>query len=56
MSRAGFARLGEARIMEGLRFGQALAAVNCQYEGARGPMYDLSSAELFAQAQKILKA
>jgi fructokinase len=54
ISRAGFARLGEARILEGLRFGQALAAVNCQYEGARGPMYELNSVEVFALAKKNL--
>jgi fructokinase len=32
----------EEEIEEALRFGQALAAVKCRYEGARGAMYALS--------------
>jgi fructokinase len=54
--RSAFLRMGEASIMEGLRFGQALAAVNCQYEGARGPMYSLSSSEVIAAASKFLRS
>jgi len=54
-SHSGFLRLREASIVEGLRVGQALAAINCAFEGARGPMYALSSDEMLAQAKEILK-
>jgi fructokinase len=37
-----FLSLDEASVVEGLTYGQALAAVNCQYHGARGPMYHLT--------------
>jgi len=49
-----FLRLNETKIATGLRFGQALAAVNCQFEGARGPMYEFSGDELIAQAEKFI--
>jgi fructokinase len=53
--RASFLKLSADQIIAGLRFGQALSAVNCGYEGARGPMYVLSRAELLEQATAILK-
>lgn len=56
ISRTEFAKLSEAKIVEGLSFGQALAAINCQYEGARGPMYEVTPTELVSRAQKIQQA
>lgn len=38
----------EDEIEEALRFGQALAAIKCRYEGARGAMYALSKKKLEA--------
>jgi len=37
-----FQTLQKPRLLAALRFGQALAAVNCGYEGARGAMHALS--------------
>lgn len=36
----------KAEIVHGLRLGQALAAINCQFDGARGAMYGLSRRQL----------
>lgn len=47
--RKGFLRLSEDSIVEALSFGQALAAVNAGFEGARGPMYALTSTALLAR-------
>lgn len=52
--RAAFLRLGESEITEALNFGQALAAVNGQHEGARGLMYALKRKNLLDQALKLL--
>jgi fructokinase len=41
-------------IEEGLRFGQALAAIACRYEGARGSMYALSMHDLEAAVTQIM--
>lgn len=49
-------QLSEDEIVRGIRFGQALAAINCNYRGARGPMYELSSGMLHTHIQRILKA
>jgi sugar/nucleoside kinase (ribokinase family) len=38
----GFEKLSSDKLKSGLRFGQALAAFNCLFEGARGAMYLLS--------------
>jgi threonine synthase len=35
-------KLSNGQLKSGLRFGQALAAFNCMFEGARGGMYLLS--------------
>ncbi len=43
-----------ATIAEGLRWGQALAALNCRHEGARGPMYSMKAEDVIADAHKIL--
>jgi sugar/nucleoside kinase (ribokinase family) len=37
-----FDTLQKPRLLAALRFGQALAAINCGYEGARGAMFALS--------------
>lgn len=49
-----FLASSEDTIQEGLLFGQALASLNCQYEGARGLMYTLPRKALFEQIRKIL--
>lgn len=41
------------QIKDALRLGQALAALNCRYEGARGPMYTLRKKELEAAVKRI---
>lgn len=41
-------------VVEGLRFGQALAALNCSYDGARGLMYAMSRAGAMKAAQQLL--
>jgi len=48
LGRGGAARLEnilEEEVVDALKFGQALAALNCCFEGARGAMYVLSKAE-----------
>jgi fructokinase len=48
LGRGGAARLEnieEDEVVNALKFGQALAALNCCFEGARGGMYVLSKAE-----------
>jgi len=42
----GFANLSREGILQGLAVGQALAAVNCRFEGARGAMYSLNVKQL----------
>ncbi|MGA2658575.1 MAG: carbohydrate kinase family protein [Verrucomicrobiota bacterium] len=52
--RRNFMSLPEAKITRGIRFGQALAAINCEYEGARGPMYQVAKRDLLARAEDLL--
>lgn len=42
-------------VVDGLRFGQALAALNCSYDGARGLMYTMSRAGAIKAADQLLK-
>lgn len=49
-----FMSLGEPDIGEGIRFGMALAAINCRYEGARGPMYHFDKDDLLAEVDESL--
>jgi len=35
----GFNRLSESQVVDAMRIGQAMAAINCGFEGARGAMY-----------------
>ena len=51
-----FMAMTEPEVVKGLRFGQALAAINCEHEGARGSMYTISSEDLIAQAADIVAA
>ena len=46
--------MAEDELIEALRFGQALAALNCCFEGARGGMYILSKTELENEIDKIM--
>ncbi|HEY9760694.1 MAG TPA: PfkB family carbohydrate kinase [Oculatellaceae cyanobacterium] len=52
----GFQCFGREEIEEGLRFGQALAAVNCNYVGARGSIYSLSKSQFTQVVDKLLKS
>lgn len=52
--REAFLRLDAIAIDQALQYGQALAAVNCQYQGARGPMYQLTPSQLVKRASEFL--
>lgn len=54
--RQGFLAADELEIIQSLNFGQALGAINGQYEGARGPMYKLKKHALMKSAQQLLSA
>ncbi|MDD5222595.1 MAG: hypothetical protein PHE84_01280 [bacterium] len=43
------------RIESALQLGQALAAIKCRHEGARGPMYALSKKQLEAAVKGVLQ-
>ena len=45
----------EKSVRDALKFGQALAAINCRYEGARGAMYRLSAKQLLSKAADLIK-
>jgi len=49
-----FMRLSETAITNGIRFGQALATINCEHEGARGPMYQMDRNELMTRVRNLL--
>lgn len=51
---AGLASMRKSDLERALRLGQALAAVNCGYEGARGAMMALSRDQLSDALQKIV--
>jgi fructokinase len=52
--RYAFLQMDEAAIVDALDYGQALAAVNCQYQGARGPMYHLKLNKFVEKVRAIL--
>jgi fructokinase len=54
--RDAFLQTDEATIADALDYGQALAAVNCQYQGARGPMYHLTPKKFSQKVQAALLA
>ncbi len=45
----------EKKLEFALQFGQAMAALNCKYIGARGIMYNLSKSKLFSLVEKTIK-
>src|SRR6185436_1705608 len=47
--------LRETNILSALRFGQALSAINCTFEGARGSMYNITFKDLSLMVKDILK-
>ena len=51
---ARFLEKSNKEVEKALRFGEALAALKCRHEGARGPMYDLSESELKTSTYKII--
>jgi len=51
---AGFAKASEQQIADAIRFGQTLAAWNCQFEGARGGMYAVSKKQFEQQISELL--
>jgi fructokinase len=51
---AGFAKASEQQIADAIRFGQTLAAWNCQFEGARGGMYTVSKKQFQQQISELL--
>src|SRR5262249_47396632 len=51
---AGFSKSTDSQIGEAIRFGQALAAWNCQFEGARGGMYAVSKKQFERQVSELL--
>jgi sugar/nucleoside kinase (ribokinase family) len=53
-SRIPFDRISEGRIADALRYGQALSALNCGFEGARGAMYSLEKSWFNKKVQSIL--
>lgn len=53
-SRAQFDRMSEKKIAEALRYGQALSALNCGFEGARGAMYGIQKSHFHKEIQLIL--
>jgi fructokinase len=50
----GFQAFSPAIVEAGLRFGQALAAWNCGFAGARGGMDHMTVEECLAQVERIL--
>ncbi|MCI0465055.1 MAG: carbohydrate kinase family protein [Gemmataceae bacterium] len=50
---AGFLTVGRDELAEAFRFGQALSAWNCGFEGARGGMYRLTRQEFSEEVRAI---
>ena len=51
---AAFRDASETKIVEAMRYGQALGALNCGFEGARGVMYQLSRQKFDEEVTAIL--
>jgi len=51
--RAGLHQAGPDKVRAALRYGQALAAWNCGYEGARGGMYAMDHATFLQQIEAL---
>jgi sugar/nucleoside kinase (ribokinase family) len=50
----GFHKMADCGVRDALRYGQALAAWNCGYEGARGGMYATDHSNFVQRVQEIL--
>ena len=50
----GFRKVTSDRLVDALRYGQALATWNCGFEGARGGMYNLTKAQFERQIRSLL--
>src|SRR5262249_5948847 len=50
----GLNRASPEGLREDIRYGQALAAWNCGFAGARGGMYEVGQAEFREQVERIL--
>lgn len=50
----GFLKVSDSGLRDALRFGQALAAWNCTFEGPRGGMYSVNRATFNKEVQAIL--
>jgi len=48
-----FLKTSSDRLLEALRFGQALAAWNCGFEGARGGMYRIDKSLFFESIKRL---
>jgi len=44
----------ENKVVDALRYGQALSALNCEFEGARGAMYEIQKSHFNKEIQLIL--
>lgn len=51
---AGLRRASPAKVREAMEYGQALAAWNCEFEGARGGMYQQNRTQFSAAVRAIL--
>jgi fructokinase len=51
----GLPRMTDGTLREAIRYGQALAAWNCRFEGARGGMYSVTKDVFFNQVTGILR-
>lgn len=52
--RSGFGTADDDEVVEALRYGQALSAWNCRFEGARGGMYERSRSEFTRDVASLL--
>jgi fructokinase len=50
----GFKKLTDVRVRAAISFGQALAAWNCSYEGARGGMYTTDRQDFRREVEQVL--
>ncbi len=50
----GFRKVTQTDLSDAVRFGQALAAWNCRFEGARGGMYEVTKANFDQEIARIL--
>lgn len=50
----GFSNASDKQVDDAIKYGQALAAWNCQFEGARGGMYAVSRQQFRKQVEEIV--